>query len=176
MRRTANRPLLLLDIDGVISLWGFEAGGRPPGCFCSVDGIAHFLSGSAAGHLTRLATSFELAWCSGWEEKANEHLPHLLGLGEGLRALPTLRFAAGPAAADAPRHWKLGAIDAHAGPQRPLAWVDDAHDGSCRQWAARRPGPTLLVTTHPAVGLTDGHVAELQRWARDVAAPRRPVT
>ena len=27
-----------------------------------------------------LGDDFELVWCSGWEEKANDHLPHLMGL------------------------------------------------------------------------------------------------
>jgi hypothetical protein len=31
-----NRPLLLIDIDGVISLFGFDPGLPPPGRFVSV--------------------------------------------------------------------------------------------------------------------------------------------
>jgi hypothetical protein len=57
------------------------------------------------------------------------------------------------------------AIDAYAGPDRPVAWVDDAHDERCRAWAAKRPGPTLLVTTDPAIGLTQEQAAQLEAWA-----------
>ena len=37
-------------------------------------------------------------------------------------------------------------IDADAGPDSPLAWIDDPQDDACRAWAAARRGPTLLVT------------------------------
>jgi hypothetical protein len=160
-----HRPLLLVDIDGVISLFGFELTNPPAGTWQMVDGIAHLLSASAGGHLRELSTSFELAWCSGWEEKANEYLPHALGLPE---PLPHLSFA--PAAAATHGHWKLDAIDRYTGAGRPVAWIDDAHDEQCRVWARRRPGPTLLVTTDPASGLTEQQVAELLRWASAHAA------
>src|ERR1700689_170676 len=99
------RPLLLIDIDGVISLFGFppNAGlggpmdrlepssgrpepspgrperssdppdgspGRPQGAFHTIDGIPHFLSSTAAGHLRELVSVYDPVWCSGWEEKA----------------------------------------------------------------------------------------------------------
>ena len=93
---------------------------------------------------------FELAWCTGWEEKANDYLPVALGLAGPLAAR---RVRAGGRPADA--HWKLGGIDRHVDPSRPVAWIDDAHDDGCRSWAPPAPGPTLLVTTDPAVGITE---------------------
>jgi hypothetical protein len=173
----------MVDIDGVISLFGgVGAGGsgagtgigtgsdrdvRPDGIFCSIDGIPHFLSSAAAAHLLRLAEDFDLVWASGWEEKAEEYLPHLLGLPVGL---PFLRFErmTGPPPARAGSslggHWKLDAIDGYAG-TRPLAWIDDAFDESCRAWAAARPAPTLLVETEPAVGLTSREAGLLTAWS-----------
>jgi hypothetical protein len=154
-----GHPLLLIDVDGVISLFGFDPEHPPPGRFHNVDGIVHYLSAEAGRHLTRLAERFELAWCTGWEEKANEHLPEALGLPG---PLPALTF--GEAAPLAQGHWKLRAIDAYAGPERALAWVDDAHDERCHAWAAARPGPTLLVGTDPARGLTAEQVDRLLSW------------
>jgi hypothetical protein len=153
--------MLLLDVDGVISLFGFDRRRPPAGGYALVDGAMHFLSATAATLVAELARWFELVWCSGWEEKADEHLPAQLGLPRGLAHLS---FAVTDAAA-AERHWKLDAIDAFAGPERPLAWIDDAHDDSCRQWAARRAGPTLLVVTEPAIGITAAHVHALGDWA-----------
>ena len=75
-----KRPLLLVDVDGVISLFGFDPAQPPAGKFQIVDGIAYFLSAEAAEHLLALSEIFEPAWCTGWEEKANEYLPHALGL------------------------------------------------------------------------------------------------
>jgi len=155
-----DRPLLLIDVDGVISLFGFDHAAPPAGRFQLVDGIAHFLSEPAGRHLRRLGDRFELAWCTGWEEKANEYLPLALGL-----AGPLPHVVFDPDVRPAQAHWKLGAIDRHVEPSRALAWIDDAHDEGCRSWAAARPAPTLLVTTDPAVGLTDEEVERLLAWA-----------
>jgi HAD domain in Swiss Army Knife RNA repair proteins len=157
-----DRPILLIDVDGVISLFGFDHAAPPAeGRFVLVDGIAHFLSGTAGAHLRRLQPAFELAWCTGWEEKANDYLPSALGL-DG--PLPHVEFE--PDGRPAHAHWKLGGIDRHVHPSRPAAWIDDAHDDDCRAWAKSRPGPTLLVTTDPAVGVTDAEVSQLLAWAR----------
>ena len=156
-----QHPLLLVDVDGVISLFGFDHQAPPDGHYQLVDGIAHFLSAAAGGHLRRLAERFELAWCTGWEEKANDYLPLALGL-DG--PLPHVVFD--PSDRPSQAHWKLGAIDRHVDSSRPVAWIDDAHDERCVIWAAARDAPTLLVTTDPAVGLTDGEVDRLLAWAR----------
>jgi hypothetical protein len=169
-----TKPLLMVDIDGVLSLFG--GGGHPDrprdGAFHSIEGIPHFLSASAAAHLLVLADLYELVWASGWEERADEHLPHLLGLP---RSLPYLRFSRDlhNAAKHGNAHWKLDAIATYAG-DRPMAWLDDALDDECHAWAAARPAPTLLVQTEPEHGLTDREVRVLTGWARRLArrAPR----
>ncbi len=154
------KPVLMVDVDGVISLFGFAAADRPAGRFVLVDGIAHFLSAEAGKHLRTLAGTFELIWCTGWEEKANDYLPWALGLPA---CLPYLTFESELTPSRA--HWKLAAIDAYAGPDRPLAWIDDALDQRCYDWAAERAGSTLLVATEPAIGITAGQVTELLAWA-----------
>jgi len=177
------RPLLLIDIDGVISLFGFSPQNRPEGAFHAIDGIPHFLSTAAAQNLLGLVSVFDFVWCTGWEEKADEYLPHLLGVPRGLPFLSFERdriYEAGGversvraeegegevAAARVTRaHWKLKAIDAYAGPRRALAWIDDAFDDSCHAWAAERQGPTLLVQTAPHAGLTEQEAKLLGEWA-----------
>ncbi|MCW2967132.1 MAG: hypothetical protein JWM71_904 [Solirubrobacteraceae bacterium] len=154
--------MLLVDIDGVVSLFGFDPDERPPGSWHIVEGIAHFLSSTAAAHLHELAQSFDPVWCSGWEERADENLPVLLGA----PVLPHLSFDRNPGRGHA--HWKLAAIEAHVG-DRPLAWIDDALDDACEQWAAQRAAPTLLVRTDPRVGLTADQVSQLHVWAGSVA-------
>jgi hypothetical protein len=153
------RPTLLVDVDGVLSLFGFDLADPPPGFPVWVDGTPHWLSPEAGARLARLSHTFACVWCTGWEDRAEESLPRLLGLEGGW---PHLCFDATPATTG---HWKLAAIDAHAGPHAPLAGIDDAHDDACRAWAAARPGPTLLVGTDPAQGLTDAHVSTLETWA-----------
>ena len=160
-----EKPILYVDVDGVISLWGFDPNSRPPGSFTVVDGIPHFLSSEAGRHLLDLGGTFDLVWCTGWEEKANEHLVPALGLGT---PLPFLSFDAtrGPGHTT-PGHWKLPAVEAHAG-SRPVAWVDDALNEACRAWADGRGAPTLLVETAPAVGLIAEHAARLRAFAAEL--------
>jgi hypothetical protein len=158
-----GKPLLFCDVDGVISLWGFGEDNRPPGVYASVDGIPHFLSTRAAEHLLDLSRSFELVWCTGWEDRADEHLPGLLGVPGGR---PHLSFGqATRAQVSARAHWKLQAVEDHAG-DRPLAWVDDAFNAACWDWAAARAAPTLLVATDPATGLDDAAAARLRAFSR----------
>jgi len=152
-----------VDVDGVISVFGFPSDAPPPGRFHSVEGIPHCIGHDCGERLLRLADEFELVWATGWEERANEHLPSLLGLG---RELPTLAFDETPIWGTA--HWKLSAVDRYAR-GRAAAWIDDSFDDSCHAWAESRPEPTLLVRTDPAVGITDEHVEELLVWARRVA-------
>ena len=156
----------MVDIDGVISLFGFNPHALPDGSFHTIDGIPHYLSRIAAAHLLALAEHFDLVWCSGWEEKAEEHLPHLLALPAGL---PFLRFERSPGRSNA--HWKLDAIDTYVD-GRPLAWIDDAFNDACHAWAQERSAPTLLVQTDPAVGLTSKEESLLGSWARELSPAR----
>ena len=146
----------------MISLWGFADEMRPRGAFASVDGIPHFLSLGAAEHLRALEDVFELVWCTGWEEKANDYLPHAVGLG------PFDYLSFDTVEGTTPGHWKLGAIDAYAR-DRPAAWIDDAHDEACHAWARAREAPTLLVGTDPAEGLVAAHARELRAWAESLS-------
>jgi len=167
LRQMHDKPVLLVDVDGVISLWGFSPNTRPSGTFLNVDGIPHFLSSEAGRHLLDLMAVYELVWCTGWEEKANEYLPHALGLPA---PLPYLRFDAHVSpGGTTPGHWKLAAIDAHVDPDRPLAWVDDAFNDACHAWAHARAGETHLEQTEPATGLTDRGLRNLRAFADRVA-------
>jgi hypothetical protein len=161
-----EKPVLYVDVDGVISLWGWAPDERPAGAFTVVDGIPHFLSSAAGGHLLALTDTYELVWCTGWEEKANEHLLPTLGVST---PLDWLRFdALGANGHTTPGHWKLEALEAHAG-SRAIAWIDDAFNEACFAWASARPAPTLLVETDPAVGMVDEHAAQLRAWAASLA-------
>ncbi len=165
---SATRPLLMVDIDGVISLFGVpgkdDTEDTPRGSLHAVDGTVHFLSATAASHLLELSQLYDLVWASGWEERAEEHLPRLLGLPAGL---PYLRFGREPGNSGA--HWKLEAIERFA-EGRPLAWVDDCFNDACHGWAAARRSPTLLVATEPRDGLTEREYALLAGWAAELAS------
>jgi hypothetical protein len=166
-RNSDDKPILFLDVDGVISLFGFSDASPPPGRFHWVDGIVHCIGEGCGERLERLKDRFELVWASGWEEKANEYLPYLLGL--ETPDLPTLTFDGSAVFGSA--HWKLESIDEYAG-DRPAAWIDDNLNEECEAWAESRPAPTLLLRTDPAVGLSDEAVDRLLAWADELAASR----
>jgi hypothetical protein len=160
MPEQSDRPLLAVDVDGVISLFGFDDPTDAPGEFHLIDGVAHCISLAAGERLRRLAEWYDLVWATGWEERANEYLPTLLGLPE---ELPYLTFNGRARFGSA--HWKLDAIGEYAC-DRPLAWIDDCIDESCRSWAHMRHGPTLLVPVEPQRGLEEAQTEAMISWAR----------
>src|ERR1044072_6104034 len=160
--REGQRPVCAVAVDGVISLFGFDgpinqAGGR----MHLIDGMAHSLPDVAGAQLLRLAEVYELVWATGWEQRANDHLPLLLGLPGDL---PVLRFDGRARFGSA--HWQPDAPPAD-GRNRPLAWIDDSFDHGCHEWAAQREAPTLLCPTDSDIGLPEAHTEALLAWVRD---------
>jgi hypothetical protein len=154
-----SQPVLAVDVDGVISLFGFdEPPDRAEARFELVDGMVHCISLAAGERLRRLKDHYELIWATGWEEKANFYLPSILGLSE----FPFLSFDG--AARFGSAHWKLGPLDEYA-KGRPAAWIDDSFDDSCYEWARGRDEPTLLVPTESHLGLEEAQVEALTVWA-----------
>ncbi len=157
-----NRPLLAIDVDGVISLFGFD---EPPPSdmarFELIDGMVHCISLGAGKRLLRLRDHYDMVWATGWEEKANDYMPNVIGMPE----LPVLNF--GGAARFGTAHWKLEPLEVFS-KGRPMAWIDDSLDESCYEWARKRSEPTLLVPTESAHGLEDAHTEALIAWAKSL--------
>lgn len=165
--RSVAKPLLFVDVDGVLSIYGFDpdrAAGE--GSWQMVDGIIHVIAHGSGERLIKLAEHFELVWATGWGERANDFLISLLGLGG---RLPVIEFEVRPST-DGSGHWKLDGLS-NFEPDMPAAWIDDGHNDACHEWASRRSAPTLLITTDPAKGLLDSHVEQLLVWA-DSLNPR----
>jgi hypothetical protein len=167
VKEPARQPILFVDVDGVLSLFGFAPSlDALPGPLHLIDGVAHCIPPAVGGRLTRLAEWFDLVWATGWEQRANEHLPYILDLPFG--NLPCLTFDGRASFGSA--HWKLDALDRYAR-DRPAAWIDDNIDETCIAWAEGRPAPTLIVETQPAEGLIDRHVELLAAWAAGLREP-----
>jgi hypothetical protein len=161
-----NRPILAVDVDGVISIFGFDE--TPPkgeAKFELIDGMVHCISLPAGERLLRLAEHYDLVWATGWEDRANDYLPNILGLPE----LPHLTFNGTARFGSA--HWKLGPLDEYC-EGRAVAWIDDNFDESCYEWARARVEPTLLVPTEPHLGLEEAQTEALAAWARSFERER----
>jgi hypothetical protein len=153
-----DRPLLFLDVDGVIALSVFSDG-LPPGEMRESPLGFIYLPDRTGGLVRQLATRFDIVWATGWEHYANTGLLRPLGLRE---ELPVVTF--GKKARSGSSDWKLKRVNAYAG-RRPAAWLDDNLVERHERWAAERSHPTLLVPVDPRAGLTQDHVEQLLRWA-----------
>jgi hypothetical protein len=163
-----SKPVLAVDIDGVISLFGFEGAPRVEGAEMElIDGALHCISTPAGDRLRRLAEHFDPVWATGWES-GGERISQLLGLPQW----PALSFKG--AARFGSADWKLEPLDRFAR-GRPLAWIDDSLDGACYEWARERREPTLLVEAEPDTGMQEVHVEALLGWARSLEADQSGV-
>ena len=143
------RPLLLVDVDGVISLFGFAPHEQPAGRWAIVDGHP----APALPHRGRAPAPPGRA--------LRPRLVHGLG-GEGRRSTP----ARSGAPAGLPHlafdrhagrgmqgHWKLAAIDEHAGPG-PRRWPGSTTPSrrALRRLGGGAPGPDAARRHAPARG------------------------
>ncbi|MEU8663847.1 hypothetical protein [Actinoplanes philippinensis] len=152
-----EKPVLLLDLDGVLSPFAAPAcpegylervffEGEPPHRYCPAHGA----------WIRELAAAGELWWATGWGEHANERFLPVLGVDP----LPVVRFPPVPFEPEL----KVPAVDLVTG-DRPAAWIDDNHTTRGLRWAAARPAPTLLVSIDPAVGWTRSDIDHVLDWA-----------
>jgi hypothetical protein len=155
-----TRPLLLLDVDGVINPYGPE----PPAGYTEYD----FFPGEEAirvnpahgAWITAAGVVLDIAWATAWNEEANRLLAPLLNIAP----LPVVTMPSAPFQPDD----KIPPIAAYAG-QRPVAWIDDIHTPRAHDWAANRTAPTLLITIDPAIGLTRASIDTVIAWAARAA-------
>lgn len=164
------RPLLLVDVDGVVNCFGnlgattvsFERE------FVALDRFTIRVPLGAGAALRLLSATFECVWATTWQEHAPAEIGRRIGVGESWPWVPL-----DDDRADAMAH-KLAAVDRFAG-DRAIAWIDDELFEDATEWAARRRAggrPTLLCRTRENVGLTDSHTDECLEFARTRAKAR----
>lgn len=163
------KPLLLVDVDGVLncfgSLWTAEHEER---AFEVIDrapyGFRVRIPKGTRERMAQLVERFEPVWATAWGDDAHGYFAERLALGP---AWPVVSFSQAVVARD--RSWKWRSVEHFMNEQdRPAAWVDDDLSPLDFAWARDRCAlglPTLLVRTEAHVGLTDAHVSELLAWA-----------
>ena len=157
-----TKPLLLVDVDGVLNPYAAETcpeGYREYNFFEGEEPVR--LADVHGKWLRKLAEDFDLTWATGWGDEAHRLISPVLGLPE----FPAVVFPRVPF----PPVEKLPAVRDFVG-DRPLAWMDDVITPEAKQWAAERAAPTLLIYVDPAVGLTEATVSEARTWAERLAS------
>jgi hypothetical protein len=151
------RPVLLVDVDGVLNPWLAEDCPAGFGEYDFFPGERVLLSPGHGELLLSLAQAYELVWATAWEHRANRLICPVLALPE----LPVIEF---PLSGRDLFFRKLPSVVDAVG-DRPCAWIDDEHRPDHYTWAESRGVPTLIVDIDPAEGLTSDVVARLAEWA-----------
>ncbi len=151
-------PLLLIDVDGVISPVGPSTAWPD---FTSVDDAPYLLQVSRGMGERLRALPATRAWLTSWDHLANEWVAPALGW----NPLPIVTWPGGPAG---PRSNDLKAdglkevlarLDTR--PER-IVWLDDVlgADGSLRRLGQQVLGdiPHLLIAPDPTIGLTPADI------------------
>ena len=169
----SRRPLLLLDVDGVLcpvrdnqQPKGYQA---PSADFRSAshqhwetgETIELWVSPANAQRLVRLADPFEIVWATGWVHHANRVIGPLHGLSE----LPFVELSWSEEMRSLDGSWKLPAVARYVGDDRPCVWIDDDIRPDMEHWAANRRGRTLLIPVDHRVGLTERAVERALAFA-----------
>lgn len=154
-----DRPVLLLDIDGVINVFQCSTARETQ--------VAPYLPSvkllpGLADWLTRLDQAYYLVWCSHAGALANIDA----GAAWGLAPRPLIE----PTPDEAPlADWKARAVRrTFAGWPGPIAWIEDGFLPEARAWAAERlaGGWRTWLLDASETGLTEEITEYLLEWAR----------
>lgn len=181
-----SKPLLLVDVDGVLNSFGGPYGGQPApdgyalyqlrdGSFINTagrpqadGGLRVWLNPDHGWMLLEIADLVELAWCTAWRESANRYISPAIGLPE----LPVVPLPDGWQTLNEHR-WKIPGVEEYAC-GRALAWFDDEFSVADDAWAAKRTAcgaPTLLAHIDPMDGLQQRDVDTVAEWAGRLGVP-----
>lgn len=197
MPTTSPRPLVLLDVDGVlnaVAAWGRSGAWSDWRTGVARDDGRDFpitWSPSVVAAVRSWQELAEVQWLTTWGHDANTSLRHLLGLPE-LAVAATYADAdvapSGSTDEDGPAHaavapaapdrltgrwWKFDAVRrlVRADPSRPVVWLDDdlAGQSDVRAWMHAHTA-CLLVAPEPRSGLTPGQLDSVAEFLQRAAA------
>jgi hypothetical protein len=159
-----GRPLVLLDVDGVLNLGQFLSSKQRSalqhrhGWYSGRAGDDHYGTRIVLNRywgpllISLEEQGAELAWATGWQKEANWYISPLLGLGD-LRWAPAVHGRKAYTVVP----WTEG---------RPWAWLDDIEDELKVASALSQHRPHCPVLVDRATGLTPDHVETVREWLK----------
>lgn len=168
------KPILLLDVDGVINCFGsiwtpeydaehFDGGGPR-----AVNGFEVRMRHETPDLIRKLGKAFDVVWCTAWMEEAHPAFQEWLGLPE--EPWPHIEFVGWNGMLKAGGSWKLHHVAAwleEFAPDRPVVWIDDDLGQPDLDWSKERSAETMLFKPGPARGLTRAIATSALKFAHD---------
>jgi hypothetical protein len=156
MTYPATKPLVLLDVDGVINQYRLH-GSRAEVLEFIVDGYGITVSHEVAQFLPLLVERAEVVWLTTWRSRANE-----IGRLLGLPSLPAMDDGGWGRTTS----WKWPTAQrrvlAEIASGRRVMWIED-FAGNPHQALAQAAGVETVDTT-PARGLVTADIERIERW------------
>lgn len=173
------KPLILIDVDGVLNPYAAKPTRRPDGYktirvllpsmieagkpIYRHKPLRVWLNESHGPALLKLAADndAELVWATTWEDYANEHIGPAIGLPE----LPVIKWGFKA------KHWKFDAVLEYVG-DRPFIWFDDDFHTLPleRHWFEGQIGSDAryaLYFVDPRIGLTELDFKAADTWLKE---------
>jgi hypothetical protein len=173
-----DRPLLLIDIDGVLNAFDARRLDRhqrraQAGAYVVVLDRRH------PAWFRTLAEHAELRWATMWQEQAATIFGSVADIGTDWPYLDfdsvwMHRTVGRTGVGVGGYKWPL--IEQCGESRRPLVWIDDDMTDRHLAWAQRRDteeAPTLFVRPHPARGFTEDHYDAVLSFVRRKTGPPR---
>lgn len=154
LHQRIDRPLLFLDVDGVLNCPGREQERHE---YVILDGSHCYVPRGTKKRVQQICAVYEPIWCTAWLGRAHTAWRDYLGLVgvswpyvnyREYKLIDLIKMAG-------ERRWAYVDDDAYGYELRGLGWTEDMLAG-------------LVIAPDPYVGLTDDHVAQLLDYARSV--------
>jgi hypothetical protein len=158
-QRLSNRPLVLVDIDGVLNVFNARWLGRHQ-FLARAGAYTVVLDRRHPGWFRTLAEHAELRWATMWQAEAATIFGRVANIGTDWGYLDFdsvwMRRTVGRTGVGVGGYkWPL--IEQCGQSSRPLIWIDDDMTDRHLAWAERRAAagdPTLFIRTDPSSGFT----------------------